>query len=186
MSETVEKCMCEMDGAIRQCKECPLHKNRIHAVPGEGNLRAKYMFLGEAPGRQEDDDGKPFIGRSGKLLSELLDANGLKRAEVYITNAVKCRPPENRAPTDMELTACRAFWLNRQIELINPQMIVLLGKVPLRQMLNEIGALRDIHGQLREEDGRKFYITFHPAAALRSPAMRTMMEEDFKKLPSLI
>jgi DNA polymerase len=186
MSENVEKCMLEINESIKQCKECPLHKNRIHPVPGEGNLQAKIMFLGEAPGRMEDDDGKPFIGRSGKYLTQLLEANGFSRSDVYITNAVKCRPPENRAPTDMELTACRAFWLNRQIELINPRLIVLLGKVPLRQMLNEIGALRDIHGQVRQDDCRKYYITFHPAAALRSPAMRAMMEEDFKKIHTLI
>jgi DNA polymerase len=185
MAEAIETIMQRLDNEIRQCEKCPLCETRTQAVPGHGNVRAKIMFLGEAPGRQEDEQGIPFIGRAGKLLTGMLEANGLNREEIYITNAVKCRPPENRNPTNEEMTTCRANWLDRQIELIDPELIVLLGKVPLFQMLNEKGALKNFHGEIREQDGRRFFMTYHPAAALRSPVMRAMMEEDFQKLGSM-
>jgi uracil-DNA glycosylase len=182
MMEISKLTITQLDKQISECKKCQLYKTRTQAVPGYGDTNAKLMILGEAPGKSEDQQGLPFIGRSGKLLTTMLETNGITRDEIYITNTVKCRPPENRNPFALELSTCKALWLEKQIKLIKPKLIVLLGKVPMTQMLNEKGALKNFHGQIREHDGNRFFITYHPAAALRSPIMRAMMEEDFIKL----
>lgn len=172
---------------IQHCHKCRLHKNRVHAVPGEGEMvRPKILFIGEAPGRQEDEQGRPFVGQAGQYLDTLLEQVECSRQDVYITNSVKCRPPENRPPRDDELQICQEHWLDRQIELINPQVIVLLGRTPARQVLGDSRKMEAIHGKARQHDGRTYLITYHPAAALRSPTSRQRLQEDFHVLKQLV
>ena len=171
---------------IQQCTQCPLHKNRARAAPGEGNPQARVMLIGEAPGETEDKQGQPFVGRAGRFLDVLLRLAGLQREEVFITNSVKCRPPDNRFPHVEESETCKELWLNRQLALIAPQIILLLGKAPLKQVLGETGALKRLHGQTRQHDGRLYCIQYHPAAGLRSPDLRSIMEQDFAELKKLM
>lgn len=171
---------------IRECTACRLHRTRTQAVPGEGHPSVSIMFIGEAPGANEDREGRPFIGRAGRFLDELLAASGLDRRRVFITSSVKCRPPGNRTPKDDELDTCRRLWLERQIELVNPGIIVLLGKTPLRQLFGEKKAsLADLHGQIRERNGRRYLLTYHPAAGMRFTVARCAMQQDFHKLTDL-
>jgi DNA polymerase len=146
------------------------------------------MLIGEAPGANEDREGRPFIGRAGQFLDTLLAACGLDRSRIYITSAVKCRPPDNRTPKDDEMATCRALWLERQIELIDPDLIVVMGKTPLRQMFGEKALVRlsDLHGQVRVREGRRCLLTYHPAAAMRFPVARCAMQEDFAKIAGLL
>ena len=174
-----------LDRGIRQCTQCSLHKSRTHAVPGEGNPRAQIMLIGEAPGETEDEQGRPFVGRAGRFLDTLLQHAGLQREKVFITNSVKCRPPDNRFPHVEELATCKELWLDRQLALIAPQSIVLLGQAPLKQMLGETGALKRLHGQVRQHHGRLYCIQYHPAAGLRSPVIRSSMTQDFTALKKL-
>lgn len=167
---------------ILTCIKCPLYIGRTHAVPGEGNPLARLMIVGEAPGRTEDAMGRPFVGRAGKLLDSLLASVGLHRDDLYITNCVKCRPPGNRLPRESELDTCQDLWLNRQIELIAPVLVVLCGRVAVKQLLRETGSLKDLHGQFRRHNGRWFQIQYHPAAGLRMSRVRSLMEQDFETL----
>jgi uracil-DNA glycosylase family 4 len=167
---------------ICRCRKCRLYKSRKHAVPGEGSLTSGIFFVGEAPGKNEDEQGRPFVGLSGKFLDKLLEKGGLSRSGIFVTGSVKCRPPKNRTPKNDELKICRENWLNRQIEIINPRLIVLLGRVALKQLLGEEGNLEKIHGQVRQSNGRKCFITFHPAAAMRFPKVRRKMERDLVKV----
>lgn len=177
------KLLATLHDGIRTCTACRLHRTRTHAVPGEGDRLGGIMFIGEAPGAKEDLAGKPFIGRSGQFLDELLAASGLDRRQIFITSAVKCRPPQNRTPKDDELDTCRERWLENQIELVDPSIIVLLGKTPLRQVLGEKkGNLAELHGQCREKDGRQYLLTYHPAAGMRFPTARSAMQQDFLAL----
>ncbi len=178
--------MHELDEGIRVCVRCPLHKSRAHAVPGEGPVGAGVFFIGEAPGGKEDQLGRPFVGPSGMLLNRLLETAGLSRPEVYITSCVKCRPPSNRTPHTDELTICQATWLNRQIDLVDPQVIVLLGRVALQQVLKDQRSLRQIHGEVVARDGRQYFLTYHPAVAFRVPETRDSMEEDMTLLKQLL
>jgi uracil-DNA glycosylase family 4 len=171
---------------IRRCRRCPLYRNRTHAVPGEGPASARIIFIGEAPGREEDLQGLPFVGRSGKFLNSLLESIGLSRQQVYITSSVKCQPLENRTPHIDELMICKLNWLDIQISLINPQIVVLLGKTSLKQILGQIGNLSFFHGQLFHRNGRSYFATFHPAAAMRFPDIRGKTKQDFKKLKGLL
>jgi DNA polymerase len=132
---------------IRRCVRCPLHKSRRQAVPGEGPAHAPILFIGEAPGKFEDQLGHPFCGHAGQFLDRLLPSCGLKRSEVFITNCVKCRPPNNRLPRSNELRTCYQCWLRRQIEIIDPKIVVLLGKVPVRQLLHMNRSLKELHGR---------------------------------------
>jgi DNA polymerase len=134
MSVQRMQALAELDGGIRRCVKCPLHQSRTHAVPGEGPPQAASMLVGEAPGEVEDRRGRPFVGPSGRFLTRLLEQNGLSRDDVFMTNSVKCRPPNNRFPHVKELETCKRHWLLRQIELIDPKLIVLLGRAPLRQL----------------------------------------------------
>jgi DNA polymerase len=177
----------ELHEGIRECTACRLHCERTHAVPGEGRLSVPVMFIGEAPGANEDREGRPFIGRAGQFLDQLLLAVGLDRQSVFITSSVKCRPPGNRTPKHDELETCRRLWLERQIELVDPGIIVLLGKTPLRQLFGEKKAsLADLHGTVRERQGRRYLLTYHPAAAMRFPTVRCAMQEDFRKLTEVL
>ncbi|GIK75237.1 MAG: uracil-DNA glycosylase [Chloroflexota bacterium] len=170
---------------IAGCRRCPLAVGRIHAVPGEGNLNALVMFVGEGPGADEDRQGRPFVGRSGQFLNETLARLGIARTDVYITNVVKCRPPDNRDPLPDELAACDDY-LARQIEIINPRIIVTLGRISMRRWFPE-GGITQLHGRVRNIGrGRIAMAMFHPAAALRNPQWRSAFEQDMARLPALI
>ena len=170
---------------IRSCQQCPLAETRTFAVPGEGDLNAVVMFVGEGPGHDEDKNGRPFIGRSGRFLIETLQNAGLRREDVYITNVVKCRPPQNRDPAPSELKAC-AGYLTRQVEIINPRIIVTLGRFSMRRWFAQ-GTITRIHGRVKNIGrGRVAVAMYHPAAALRNPQWRAAFEQDFAQLPALI
>jgi len=166
---------------VGSCTACELCRGTKMGVPGEGPLPAEIMFIGEAPGYHEDQQGKPFIGAAGQFLSELLGKIGLNRSEVYITNVVKHRPPGNRDPLPDEMAACRPY-LDRQIELVNPQMIVTLGRFSMARWFPG-GRISQIHGQPKTVDGRIIVPMYHPAAALHQGALKATIEADFLKLP---
>jgi uracil-DNA glycosylase family 4 len=169
---------------IRVCQKCILAKGRTNAVPGEGPPEAQIMFIGEAPGFHEDRQGRPFVGAAGQFLDELLDGIGLKRADVYIANVIKCRPPANRDPEPVELEACRPY-LDRQIELIRPHLVITLGRFSMARYFPGASISR-IHGQPKRVGSMIYYPMFHPAAALHQPKWRSLVEEDFAKLPELL
>ncbi len=185
ISERQER-MHELDEGIRVCVKCPLHTSRTHAVPGEGPVPADVFIIGEGPGAKEDRLGRPFVGPSGMLLVRLLEVAGLDRQQVYITSCVKCRPPNNRTPRTIELDTCQANWLNPQLDLVNPKVVVLLGKVAISQVLREEGSLARLHGQVVQQDNRQYLLTYHPAAAFRVPQTRAGMEEDMIRLKQLL
>jgi DNA polymerase len=169
---------------VRNCTDCPLASGRTHAVPGEGNPQADVMFIGEAPGFQEDRQGRPFVGPAGKLLDGLLASIGTNRDDVFIANMVKCRPPDNRDPDPGELAACTKF-LDRQIELVNPKLIVTLGRFAFGRYFPGEGITK-ARGRLREKDGRKIFPVLHPAAVLRRDELRPTMIEDFKAISEIL
>jgi uracil-DNA glycosylase len=171
------------------CHDCPLAASRTNVVFGAGNADADLMFVGEAPGFYEDQQGKPFVGRAGKLLDELLAEVGLQRGDVFIANVLKCRPPDNRDPLPNEIESCRPY-LYRQIELIEPRVICTLGNFATKLLTGSQRGITKLHGvpQIHELGGRRvrLYPIFHPAAALRTPAMRVTLQEDFARLPALL
>jgi uracil-DNA glycosylase len=169
---------------VSSCERCPLAQGRTHAVPGDGPENAAIMFIGEGPGFHEDRQGKPFVGAAGQFLNELLQSIGLQRAEVYITNVVKCRPPGNRDPQPDEIEACRTF-LDRQIAAIKPKVVVTLGRYSMaRAFPNE--KISAIHGKPRKVGEVVYVPMFHPAAALHQPSLRKTVEEDFARLPGIL
>ena len=171
----------QLDQDIHACRKCRLCETRTNVVPGEGDAHARLMFIGEGPGRDEDLQGRPFVGRSGELLTRMIRAIDLDRSEVYICNIVKCRPPQNRNPEPDEATACLNY-LRAQVALVRPQIIVLLGKVACRYTLNqEISVMRD-HGKWFERKGTWFMPTYHPSALLRDPSKKREAWEDFQKI----
>lgn len=178
--------MLSFDRGIRRCRKCPLQKRRKHAVPGEGPVTAGIFFLGEAPGAQEDEAGRPFVGRSGIFFNTLLAGAGINRQDAFITSTVKCRPPNNRRPKPMEMAICRKNWLDNQIELINPPLVVLLGQTACQLMLNEKKPLNSLHGKLYHTANRNLFVTFHPAAAMRFPLVRRKMKKDLKIVKKLL
>ena len=169
---------------IQTCQRCILAQGRTHAVPGEGPENAGIMFIGEGPGFHEDRQGRPFVGAAGQYLEELLGGIGLRRADVYIANVIKCRPPGNRDPEPAEVEACRPF-LDRQIELIRPRVVVTLGRFSMARYFPGASISR-IHGQPKRVAGVICFPMFHPAAALHQPKWRSVVEEDFLKLPGLL
>lgn len=183
MSKLLDE-MNELAAEIAVCRNCMLHLTRDKAVPGEGNVRTKILFIGEGPGANENATGRPFVGQAGNFLNQLLAIAQVKRQEVFITNVVKCRPPSNRDPLPEELSAC-AKYLNRQIELINPPVIVTLGRFSMARYfpLQRISA---IHGQGQWVNGRLVVPMFHPAAALHQPSLRAAIEHDFSLLPAYL
>lgn len=169
---------------VRACTKCPLHRSRTHAVPGDGSPHAQIMFIGEGPGFHEDQSGLPFVGAAGNFLNELLTNIGLKREDVFITNVVKCRPPGNRDPLPEEIEACRGY-LDRQIEIINPKVIVTLGRYSMARWF-PAARISHIHGKPRQF-GRRLVVPFyHPAAALHQPSLHRTVVEDFAKLPEFV
>lgn len=171
---------------IRACEQCPLHTGRTNAVPGAGRADADIMFIGEAPGYHEDQQGLPFVGASGKYLGELLGKIGLARNDVFITNVVKCRPPGNRDPLTTEIDICKPAYLEAQIKLIQPKIVATLGRFSMALFFPKNTRISKIHGQPLRQDGRIYYPLFHPAAVLRNPNLRPVMEEDFKRMLDLI
>ena len=169
---------------VRACERCPLHVGRTRAVPGDGPVDALIMFIGEAPGFHEDQQGLPFVGAAGRLLNELLEKAGIDRNRVFITNVIKCRPPGNRDPQVDEVEACKPY-LDRQIELINPQVIVTLGRHSMARAFPE-EKISIVHGQARKVNGRVYFPMYHPAAALHQPSLRGVVEADFDRLRDLL
>lgn len=166
---------------VSVCTKCALHESRKKAVTGEGPADAEIMFIGEGPGFHENEQGRPFVGASGKFLDQLLEQAGLTRADVFIANVVKCRPPANRDPQPEELMACSEY-LEGQVEAINPSIIVTLGRISMGKYFP--GAkITSVHGQMQNIDGRFIIPMYHPAAALHQPALRPSILADFAKLP---
>jgi uracil-DNA glycosylase family 4 len=178
--ETLE----EVASQVRQCTLCQLSQGRNNAVPGEGSAQSEVMFIGEGPGFHEDRLGRPFVGPAGHFLDELLASIGLKREHVFVANMIKCRPPQNRDPLPEEMKAC-AKYLDRQIELINPKLIVTLGRFSLGRFFPGESISR-ARGKLREKDGRWVYPVMHPAAALHRQENRSTIVNDFKAIPELL
>lgn len=175
----------QVAGEVSVCTKCELHFSRKLAVPGEGPANAPIMFIGEGPGFHENEQGRPFVGAAGKFLEELLASIGMKRSDVFITNVVKCRPPGNRDPRPEEIMTCTNAYLERQIQAINPRVIVTLGRFSMERYLPN-AKISSVHGQSFLVKGRLVVPMFHPAAALHQGSLRPVVEQDFAKLPELI
>jgi DNA polymerase len=171
----------ELQRIATACTKCRLSKTRTQVVYGVGNPHADLMFIGEAPGRDEDLQGKPFVGRAGALLTDIIKAMKLTRDDVYIANVIKCRPPENRNPEPDELDACRPF-IRRQIELIQPKVIVTLGRFALQSLMEKGFSITAARGSWLEYHGIKVMPTYHPAYLLRNPAAKKEVWQDMKKV----
>jgi uracil-DNA glycosylase len=169
---------------ISVCKRCNLYKYATKAVPGEGSETARIMFIGEAPGWHEDQQGRPFVGPAGKFLDKLLASIDLKREDVYIANVVKHRPPENREPLPVEITAC-STWLDHQLEIIRPKVIVTLGRYSMARFFPD-KTIGKIHGTWEKRNGIIYFAMYHPAAALHQQNLRYTLEQDMLKLPALV
>ena len=176
-SETFEQIHAE----IGDCTRCPLHLERTHVVHTEGNRKARLMFVGEAPGADEDAQARPFVGRAGQLLTKIIEAIGLKREEVLIGNVNRCRPPQNRAPMPDEAAACKPF-LEREIAAAQPEVIVVLGNTALRNLLDTREGITRARGRFHDYKGIKVMPTFHPAYLLRDPSKKRETWEDLKKV----
>jgi DNA polymerase len=178
--DSLEKIATDVSG----CPLCKLARTRKNAVPGEGQISAKIMFIGEAPGRSEDEKGKPFVGAAGRILDNLLKKAGIERSQVFITNIVKCRPPNNRVPEEDELIACRPY-LDRQIALIKPKVICILGRTAYSSILGG-SSITASRGKIIERSGQKYFSTFHPAAVIYNKSLRSTLEADLKRLAAEI
>ncbi len=172
----------ELHAQISSCKKCPLSNTRLNAVPGEGPGRPRVMLIGEAPGRNEDEQGKPFCGAAGKKLDLLLESAGLQRKDVFITSVIKCRPPENRVPTLEEATTCKINYLLVQVQLLQPEVIGLMGRVAIEHVLGEPISLATMHGKIIERKGQKYAILYHPAAMIYNQSLLETMKIDFMSL----
>ena len=187
MDEATTKAEAALDAIaaeVRICPKCELARSRTHAVPGEGPPKARVMLVGEGPGWHEDKQGRPFVGNSGKFLSELLEKAGLKREDVFITNVVKCRPPGNRDPLPDEIAAC-APYLDGQIAAIDPDVVITLGRFSMSRWFPG-ERISKIHGQPKRDGRRLIVPMYHPAAALHQAALRGAIEDDFAKLPKFL
>lgn len=171
----------ELEKEVKRCHECDLYKSRRNIVFGQGNPNASLMFIGEAPGLEEDIRGEPFVGRAGQLLSKIIEAIGMRREEVYIANCLKCRPPKNRAPLPSEIVACRNYLL-QQIKIVKPKLICCLGRPAAQSLLMTDLPIGKIRGKFYDYHGIKVMPTFHPAYLLRNPADKKLAWEDFKKV----
>ncbi|MDF2767727.1 MAG: putative uracil glycosylase superfamily protein [Nitrososphaeraceae archaeon] len=171
-NDSLEKIASEVIG----CPLCKLSRSRRNAVPGDGQLSSKIMFVGEAPGKNEDEQGKPFVGAAGMILNQALEKAGIKRAEVFITNVVKCRPPGNRVPENDERSICRQY-LDRQISLIAPKIICILGSTAYSSILGGKSITKN-RGKIMERNGQKYFLTIHPAAAIYNKNLRSVLNND--------
>ncbi len=176
--------LAELNKEIKACTRCDLHKTRTQAVPGVGPADARIMLIGEAPGANEDKKGEPFVGAAGAFLNQLLGLAGLQRADVYITNIVKSRPPENRDPRPEEVEAC-SIWLDRQLAIIKPKVVITLGRHSMYRWFPN-GSISKIHGEPKKFGSTVVIPMFHPAAALHQPKYKDLIEADFKKLPKIL
>jgi len=167
------------------CTKCELHRSRKKAVPGEGPAQAEIMFIGEGPGFHENEQGRPFVGASGKFLDQLLEMAGVTRADVWITNVVKCRPPGNRDPLPEEIDTCTSNYLDHQIEIVDPSIVVTLGRFSMGKFFKG-SKITQIHGQMRKVGDRFVIAMYHPAAALHQMSLKPAIMEDFAKLPELL
>jgi uracil-DNA glycosylase family 4 len=175
----------ELCQAILTCQRCQvLAENRTRVVPGEGAEDADIVFIGEAPGWHEDQQGRPFVGPAGMFLNKLISSIGLRREQVYITNVIKCRPPQNRDPLPTEIQNCRS-WLDHQIELISPRMVVTLGRYSMA-MFFPGKSISKIHGTAQRQDNIIYYAMYHPAAALHQQSLRQVVETDMLKIPQIL
>jgi uracil-DNA glycosylase family 4 len=174
----------ELYKEIAVCQRCDLYKTATRAVPGEGPEDAEIMFIGEGPGWHEDQQGRPFVGAAGKFLDQLIESIGLKREQVYITNIVKHRPPGNRDPLPNEVSAC-SLWLDRQLEIIRPKMIITLGRHSLSRFFPH-KTIGKMHGMSEKRDGVIYFAMYHPAAALHQQSLKQQIEQDMLKVPALL
>jgi len=171
----------ELAAEIRVCVKCPLHVSRTNAVPGDGPAAARLMIIGEAPGKDEDLTGHPFVGASGKFLNSVLEGTGIDRDEIFVTNTVKCRPPKNRTPKKLEIDTCTSNYLFEQIELINPKLIMLLGGVAAKMLLG-IKSVSQARGRLIEHAGRRYIVGYHPAVRFYREDLAEKVRDDFALL----
>lgn len=181
---TSQESLAQIASEVSACAHCALHKTRTQSVPGEGPENAEIMCIGEGPGFNEDQQGRPFVGQSGKFLGELLALAGLKREQVWIGNVVKCRPPNNRDPLPEELLACNAF-LERQMAALEPKIIITLGRFSMGKFM-PMAKISAVHGQMRKIGDRFVIPMFHPAAALHNPTYLPLIKADFARLPELL
>ena len=179
-NDTLEKIASE----VIECPLCKLSRSRKNAVPGEGQISAKVIFIGEAPGKNEDEKGRPFVGVAGRILDEALQKAGIERSQVFITNIIKCRPPGNRIPEDDERAACRPY-LDRQISLIAPRIICLLGATAYTSILGG-KSFKENRGKIIKRNGQEYLITIHPAAAIYNKNLLHVLEEDLSSLSEKI
>jgi DNA polymerase len=181
---TAEETLARIAKEVTACQKCALYHSRKKSVPGEGPADSEIMFIGEGPGFNENEQGRPFVGAAGQLLDEFLAAAGLERPKVWIGNVVKCRPPGNRDPLPEELAACNVY-LEQQIAAINPKIIITLGRFSMNKFMP--GAkISGVHGQMRRVGNRFIIAMFHPAAALHNPALKPALLHDFAQLPKLM
>jgi uracil-DNA glycosylase len=171
----------QIHAEIGDCTRCPLHLERTHVVHTEGNRKARLMFVGEAPGADEDVQARPFVGRAGQLLTKIIEAIGLKREEVLIGNVNRCRPPQNRAPMPDEAATCKSF-LEREIAIVQPAVIVVLGNTAMKNLLDTREGITRARGRFHDYKGIKVMPTFHPAYLLRDPSKKRETWEDLKKV----
>jgi uracil-DNA glycosylase len=183
-AQVTELTLAEVEEQIRGCTYCDLCRTRTNAVPGDGNSSADIMFIGEAPGFHEDRQGLPFVGAAGKFLNEMLESINLDRSSVYITNIVKCRPPGNRDPLPDEIAACSGY-IDRQIELIDPKVVVTLGRFSMSRWFPKERISR-IHGKPKRFGNITVVPMYHPAAALHQSSLRATIEADMQKLPQIV
>ncbi|MBC8098347.1 MAG: uracil-DNA glycosylase [Armatimonadetes bacterium] len=184
MSEDRSEQLNALAAQIKVCQACRLHEKTRNAVPGAGDLNAEILFIGEGPGENEDIQGLPFVGRSGQYLDYLLNLITMKRSQVFITNVVKHRPPDNRDPLPDEMEACKPF-LDQQIAALDPLLIVTLGRFSMARYFPNV-KITAVHGKPKYADDRAYYPLFHPAAALRNPGLRFDMEADVKRIPEIL
>jgi uracil-DNA glycosylase family 4 len=178
-----EKRLEELALQIRECIRCPLHESRTIAVPGDGKSSAKAMIIGEAPGKDEDETGQPFVGATGRFLNEVMSGSGIDRKDFFITNTVKCRPPKNRTPRKLEVDTCTSNYLFEQIELINPKLIMLLGAVAAKKVLG-VKSINEARGRVIENEGRRYIVGYHPAVRFYREDLKEKVYEDFALLKS--
>jgi uracil-DNA glycosylase family 4 len=171
----------ELAAQIKVCTRCPLWKSRNEAVPGDGKYTAQVMIVAEAPGKDEDETGHPFVGSAGRFLNHVLEGTGLDRTDFFITNTVKCRPPKNRTPKKLEVDTCTSNYLFEQIELINPRLVMLLGTVAAKRVLG-VKSINEARGRVIEREGRKFLVGYHPAVRFYREDLGEKVKEDFALL----
>jgi len=192
MSQKNEKILNKLETEINICEKCPLFETRINAVPGIGSATSGIVFIGEAPGAKEDKTGEPFVGAAGKFLDEMLGEINLKRGDVFITNVIKCRPPDNRDPLPKEVKICTENYLWYQLEALNPKIIITLGRHAMYRFIPSDKKISEVHGMLFDlkspKTDRAFKILplYHPAAALYNGSMRDVLKKDFNKIPKIL